>query len=271
MYENQDIKKLQKQLLEIIIYIDDFCKDNKINYFIIAGTALGAYRHKGFIPWDDDLDIGMTRKNYNKFCELFDKKEHEEYFLQNFSSENDTPFYFSKIRKNNTRFIEKYCRRLDIHHGIYVDIFPFDNIPNTIKAEKRQKQIVSLWSNLFIAKSVTGSSVDQTSLVGRFKVALRFILHFLIKPIPKKYIYDKINFHSQKFNDVSCSKMSYIKYTFLKIDTKNIENTEKILFESKLLPCPSNLEKYLKHNYGDYMKLPIESERVGHSPYLLEL
>lgn len=123
----KELDTLHKTLLEILNDFDSFCRSNNIQYSLAYGTVLGAVRHKGFIPWDDDLDVMMTRENYNKFLWLY--KDNEKYTLQ--KEQIDYPLYFSKLRKNETTFIEniKYRKKWkNIHQGIYIDIFPEDKV-----------------------------------------------------------------------------------------------------------------------------------------------
>lgn len=154
MEYSTELRKVQLTILSIFREIVRICDENDICYFIIGGTALGTVRHGGFIPWDDDFDIGMTRENYNKFLTIAQKKLPQDLFLQTIETEPESPFYFAKVRKNGTKFVEKYCKNLNIHHGVYVyvDIFPYDNIPNDQKLRKKHHNKVNFWSNLFIAK-----------------------------------------------------------------------------------------------------------------------
>ena len=130
------LRRLQLTQLEILEYVDSFCKDNNIKYSLYAGTLLGAVRHQGFIPWDDDLDICMPRNEYDKFIRLWNDNEHEKYFLQN---KENTPTFtqsFTKIRKKNTNFLQEDDLGMDYHTGIFIDVFPVDRIPNGKIAKK---------------------------------------------------------------------------------------------------------------------------------------
>ena len=132
-FENQ-LRKLQLTMLEMLMLVDKICKENDIQYSLCSGTLLGAVRHKGFIPWDDDLDIRMTRENYDKFLEVWDKLQPEGYLLQNKENSPRFPSSFSKIRKCHTTFLQFESERGAHHTGIFVDIFPLDRIPrNRIK------------------------------------------------------------------------------------------------------------------------------------------
>lgn len=120
----EELKELQKVLLDILKEVKRVCDENNIDYFIIAGTALGAVRHKGFIPWDDDIDIGMTRDNYEKFIKIANTKLSEEFFLQTMETEEETPFYFAKVRKNKTKFIcpRKITQYLNNQYGDFMKL-----------------------------------------------------------------------------------------------------------------------------------------------------
>lgn len=267
----EDLFKVHKIEVDILREVIRICEKHKIQYFILGGTLLGAIRHKGFIPWDDDIDIGMTRDNYNKFLALAGKELGVEYFLQTFNTEANTPFYFAKVRKKGTKFIEEYCKNLEIEHGLFLDIFPYDNIPDDIKLRNRQLKKVKFWSNLFIAKSVKGSSVPQDSLKGKMIVFTRLIFHYLLKPVSKSYLYRKLDATSQEYNHVKCKMKSFVKYPFLMIPSEDLNNLEQIEFEGIEVSCPGNPREYMKHQFGDFMKLPPEEKRVGHRPYKLEL
>lgn len=209
------LRNIQLGILEILKDIITVCEEYNIEYFIMCGTALGAVRHKGFIPWDDDLDIGMTRENYERFLKIAPNVLPEELFVQTFNSDPNTPFYFAKVRKSGTLFIRNYCKNLKMHHGIYVDVFPYDNIPDDIKLRDSQYRKVNLWSNLFIAKTLTGASVPQDSLIGKVKILIRTIFHYLLKPISKRYLYNKLDNVSCEYNNLQCKKKSFIKNPLL--------------------------------------------------------
>lgn len=108
MYYGEELKKVQECELEILAEVIKVCNENSIEYFVIGGTALGAVRHSGFIPWDDDIDIGMTRDDYERFLKIAPSKLKSDLFLQYYVTEPNSPTYFAKVRKNNTQFVEYY-------------------------------------------------------------------------------------------------------------------------------------------------------------------
>ena len=152
---SEQIKAIQKCELEILSEIDRICVRHRIPYFAIGGTALGAIRHKGFIPWDDDIDIAMERNEYNRFLSYASKELGSSFFIQNIDSEPDSPFYFTKIRKNDTQFVECYLKEAGIHQGIFVDIFPFDHINNNRWIAALHYRICFFFYQIFFVKSLT--------------------------------------------------------------------------------------------------------------------
>ena len=124
-------RKLQLKILDIVKDIDDVCKKNNIEYYILYGSALGAIRHKGFIPWDDDFDIGMTYDNYVKFLEVCEQQlDKNKYYVQTPDKEEDYYLSFSKIRDITTTLIEEGNKDIDIVRSIYVDVFPIVGCPD---------------------------------------------------------------------------------------------------------------------------------------------
>ena len=132
------LRKLQLTELEMLKDVADFCEKNGIEYFLIAGTLLGAVRHGGFIPWDDDIDIGMTFKNYKKFLKLAPKGLPKKYFVQHFTTDPKVSIPWIKVRINGTTSMERHLTNYDIHYGICMDIFLFNGIAENKNRKKKQ-------------------------------------------------------------------------------------------------------------------------------------
>jgi len=132
MNANQ-LKRLQNIEYEILQEIVRICEKNNLSYFLIGGTLLGAVRHKGFIPWDDDLDIAIPRKDYEKFLKICQTQLNSDYFLHCNKTDPDYWLPFAKVRKKNTLFDEKSITSIETHKGIYNDVFPLDNAKKTTK------------------------------------------------------------------------------------------------------------------------------------------
>ena len=122
-------KTLQDIELDILKQFINICNKENLQYYVVGGTLLGAVRHKGFIPWDDDIDVSMPRQDYEKFLTVAKKYLSEPYFLQTRITDKNTLFNYAKIRNSNTTFIEQSIKKLDMNHGVFIDIFPLDYYP----------------------------------------------------------------------------------------------------------------------------------------------
>ena len=246
------LEDLHNVLFEILNDFDVFCRENNIEYSLAYGTLLGAVRHKGFIPWDDDLDVMMTRENYNKFLSLF--KNNERYTLQ--KEQIDYPLYFSKLRKNKTAFIEniRYRKKwTNIHQGIYIDIFPVDKVSKN----KIQRLTQSCFSNILISQSLFFRGYQTKSVKKKIFMILA-ALFYLCKDMMFKFI---TKFNSKTNFDFYCCFSGDIKKVY--INRNCFEKIKKIDFEGKRFSCISEPEKYLESSYGNWNELPSLKEREG--------
>lgn len=153
MTDSIDLRELQLLQLEIAKELKRICDENDIDYFMIGGTLLGAVRHKGFIPWDDDMDFGMTVENYNKFIEIAPHKLDERFFLQTEDSDQNYHNIFAKIRMNNTHMIEKVTDKQIIHNGIFIDVFPYDLTTEKIVHSKCYMKRLKILAKMYLLKN----------------------------------------------------------------------------------------------------------------------
>ena len=255
-------RDVQIRLLEIIDYIDDLCKKNKISYYLIGGSALGAVRHKGFIPWDDDFDIAMTYENYLNFIRICETQlDNVKFHFQREGSEK-WPLYFSKIKMNNTVFKEPDAIEGG-HHGLYIDVFCLENLSDGF--------IPSMWqyvcSKLIIAKSL--SMRGYKNATPRKKLVLG-IMKFFPKVLVSSLLLNQVRNKSSETRRVGLL-FGRVKYKTAIIPKEFLGSGKLIEFEGRMLPVPEMTHEYLSSYFGDYMKLPPEEERIGHLPTEIRL
>jgi lipopolysaccharide cholinephosphotransferase len=251
----QSIKDVQKKILEIMVFIDKVCRENEIEYSIMGGTALGAVRHGGFIPWDDDLDIFMTPSNYEKFKSVFNKINSEKFVLQEWKIVDDYLEY-AKVRMNGTTFIEEvYKGHKDMHHGIYVDIMMLHKCSNNKLIQK---------ANYYASKYVTLVALSQRNWKPKTKyqkVALNTLKVLPNKPLSNlcyKLIYKYNELQSDYVYCYFITKANFQQGIFEK---GIFEYPADIRFEGILLMGPTDIKKYLGYRYGNYLKLPSKEEQ----------
>lgn len=264
------LRELQLVELEILLEVDRICRENSIEYFLDCGTALGAVRHEGFIPWDDDIDIGMTRDNYEKFIEIVPVKMKGDFFLQTTKTDN-SPYLYAKVRKNNTIFMEWNKRNLDMHHGIYIDIFPYDNVPDNIEERNKYLNKCRKIYRLYLLRSTPDRDVPPKKSVKWIALAiLRRLIHYVFRVIPMQLIENETIQVFKKYNKVETEYLACQMFNEIVYCKRDLFPLKQIKFENHLFPCVNNVDKFLTILYGDYMKLPPIEKRTGHKPYKLE-
>ena len=273
MKYNADIlRHLHEELYDVLREVIRVCDTAGIPYFIQGGTAIGAHFFDDIVPWDDDVDLGMTRKNYERFLREAPALLGEGYVLQEFTTEHHTPFYFAKVRKRGTRFVEREWVGMPIEEGIYIDIFPYDLIPNNESLRRKQRAKVGFWVNCFMAKSVwlwrwfgraNNNVVLPKSWLSCLAIRLTTATH------SKEQIYNKLNKELTRYNDTDATYYNIVRMPKDMIAVEAINNPERRMFGSLEVWAPCNLETYLRSHYGDIQKWLPEDKRLNHAPEIL--
>ena len=250
--------KLQNTILIIADEVDRICKKHGIKYDMDGGTLLGAVRHKGFIPWDDDFDVGMKRCEYEKFLKACEKElDAEKYTLQTFKN-RDYAFAFSKIHLNGTELKEEFSKDADVHRGIFLDVFPYDNLPDG-KIERKVFLIQNhILKNLIWVKGHYGTESQKKKLS-----YFLFILLGAFIPIEKlKRKREKL---LRKYNNIETEECFTSDYPMYHLKNRWFKDLIDIQFEDRAFPGFKSYDEYLKTIFGDYMELPPEDKRMVHT------
>ncbi len=247
------IQPLQNCILNIAQYIDTFCDSNEIDYCLMGGSALGAVRHHGFIPWDDDLDIFMRPEQYKKFRTLFlQKGDRERFYLQEWGSQNGFPT-IAKLRLNKSHYVEADLEPMDIHKGIFVDIFILHSCPDSRFGHWYQY----FWSRYLVLKSLANRNYSRRGV-------LSSIILKPLKWLPKRafvnFAIKQLYRHSTDTTRYFCHYLGRAGYSKGLYKSEYFVTTKKVPFESIMLRVPSRVEEYLADRWGDYMKIPSEEE-----------
>ncbi|AIT10014.1 lipopolysaccharide cholinephosphotransferase [Candidatus Francisella endociliophora] len=255
---NFNNKELQSKILEIVVYFDNFCKQNNIRYYLMGGTALGAVRHKGFIPWDDDFDVFLDFENYQKLQHVVKENLDRDKFYFQEENTDEWPMYFSKLRLNGTTYIEKDVLYKDMHHGIYIDIMCLNNVsPNYFV---RYLQYLS--ARVLNAKALYSKGYITTSVIK--KIAMRTLSYFVSRKTGSMLL----NF-VRSFNAKDTGMVGHLfgraRFKKTSFPASYLGDPIYTKFENLDLPIPQNAHGYLKLRYGDdYMKMPSEEVKMSY-------
>ena len=257
----KQIDKIHACLLVIVREIKRVCDKNKIPYFMLAGTLLGAVRHKGFIPWDDDMDFGMMRSDYNEFIEACERDlDKEHFFIQR--TETDPMFgkFYIRVLLKDTFLDYDLIKETKQMKALFVDVFPYDNIPSSKIKQKIQSFKINF--ALRLLKKKLGYRFDRMGVFT--KIELLFEKFYSKERLIKMY-----NREMQKYNDgseseyVNSANAGYGYYREI-LKRKWVTNLTEMEFEGIMLPGSAEYDEYLTHLYGDYMQIPSEEEIETH-------
>lgn len=265
------LKKVQKILLGYLLEIDRICKKYDIKYFLAGGTLLGAIRHHGFIPWDDDADVMMLREDYDKFQKVAKKELPEHIFLQLPETEKGNYNPFTKLRINDTMFATEFTGHfMEMHNGIFFDVLSHDKTGNRKWSQKLHLMITMLtrsivfnkWGNTDIKSGgshpIICKIVDKAKYLVPMRLALWAQNHSLefFKNRKSSYLYDGMGRNLKRGS----------------FPARWLEEAIYVDFEGYQFPVPKDYDKYLTYLYGDYMQMiPVSQRRTSHSIVLMDL
>lgn len=257
-----ELKELQELELNILCEFDKFCVKNSLRYGITSGTLLGAVRHGGFIPWDDDIDVVMPRSDYEIFKELFSKEEGIRYGLASPYNNSEYIYEYIKVMDLSTKMIEMpLTKKIETH--VYIDVFPVDGFPDNKIKQRIHLVHVKIYQYLYAILKRAKYKINKKQNKSSFfwKIIYRFN-----QKLPPYYLIEKLErvakmYSYENSNYVGVATGQWMK-EILKKEEYDLSN--QILFENRLFYTYKNPEIYLHSLYGDFIKLPPIEQRVSH-------
>jgi len=257
------LRKLQIKELESLIYFDEFCKKNDIRYYLLGGCVIGAIRHGGFIPWDDDIDLIMPRVDYQRMLKLWkeQEKDNERFLMLTTDGDMFTGNCFATMVDTSATMIKENQKDIDVPHGIVTDIFPMDGCPDS-KIKRYIQYYHAMMYSLYITEVIPTNHGKIVKLVGSF----------LLKLIPSRKRRTKLwkkhenkmskyDFETHEYCTELCAGPHYMRN---KYPQKAFSKAEYHDFEGLSMPLPLGYDEYLRMAFGDYMELPPEDKQIPH-------
>lgn len=267
------LEEIHREDLKIFKEFVNICDKHKLKYYVIGGTFLGAIRHKGFIPWDDDMDIAMPRNDFNKFMEIANMELPSNMELITFKNNTNNRYYLPKIINKEINILEKRNENKGYQINLFIDIFPIDGTPNNVFCRK-----IYYFKILFYRMLIGWYYIDEIDKCKKRKWHEK-ILIFLGKVLPTKKIINikkifyKIDRLLQKYSFEDSNNVGTIMgaYKTREIVPKEyFGNPTKYVFENVTVNGPEKYDEYLTHMYGNYMTPPKNKEANQHLVYKKE-
>lgn len=253
---NNELKTIQ---LEILIDFAKFCDDNKITYFIAYGSLIGAVRHKGFIPWDDDIDVVMPRKDYNKAIQLYNTKKSKFRISTANNSNVQFNYTFAKIENTDTVLIENNIGNV----GVNIDVFPLDGLPKNFILS-----YIQMYKCKQMRKIIGIKRIVYNDSVGLFRKVLLIIIQSILCVVPLRFIISRLNKIAQKYSyddhEFVANLVWGTYYKKERLHKSLFTERTNVLFENHLFAAPTKYDIILKQIYGDYMRLPTIDKQITH-------
>lgn len=275
--KEEAIRKLQLMQKNIYVDLQEVCNQYEIPFFVSGGTAIGTIRHHGFIPWDDDIDVCLLREDYNKLVRIIRTKMSEKYVIYDNKSDDGYVLVSAKLCLKDTKIQEGADTDSAFPTGIFVDLFPYDRTTFDEKKRKRQIRDTWFWARCCVMsvykhprfpKGLTGMKLSLA------KVAC-FLIHYLfvLLRLDKQFFYRRYLRAALRYKD--CSDGLYTDFSYR--EPEKVMCTENMIFPLRQMPFEditvqmlNKADDYLRSQYGDYMRIPPEEERITHNPIFID-
>lgn len=275
-YDKETLKKLQEAELQVLLKIKEVCDEYDIGYSLMYGSLIGAARHNGFIPWDDDMDIIMLRDDYEKFIKIFNKVTDDNYTFYSPLTDKNYSSSIGRVMKNDTVFIPDCYRKSKFKFGVYVDVFVLDKVPNSKKKLKRQVFISRFLSMLLFLIGSPTPIIPNKGFIGGVEQVICCLVHYVFKLFPKSnvFFYKLFDNNAKKYSKEDTNLYTIfldneIYNNFMKLE--DLLPYSKLPYEGIEVNVPKNYDKILTEKYGNYMQLPPEEKRINHAAYKVKV
>lgn len=275
MNQKESLRKLQLEELDLLLTISVFCERENITWFMMSGTALGALRHKGFIPWDDDIDIGMLRKDYDRFIQLAENGLPSGYSLHTVDNTPGLAGFFAKVYRDGTVFQTAETKEAGCQQAIFVDVFPFDRVSDDEKTREKQLARAKTWQRMSYLYHSGSITVPHRGALGSAERLACRVAHHVVHPLMSvDHIRGNFERAIEMTEPTADGPLGYPEGSYTTfawpyaapVDLELLVPVSKATFEAHELPVPARCCDYLENEYGDWRQLPPPEQRRTHLP-----
>lgn len=272
-YTPEEYRQIREVSLDVLKEFIRICEKHQLSYFAIAGTAIGAVRHKGFIPWDDDIDVGMLRADYDKFMAIAPQEMADKYDIYCASIQKNIQGFYSQMFLRGTLFVTQGNKRWPLHPGIKIDIFPHDNIPVSKKERKKLYKKLHFWNRLYIIHNTKVPFFEGNSIatkVTRFACKMTYVVMKICGPSIDKIVAKYVSLMTKYKEDIGYyTIMDDFTQDWWYLKREEIYPLKEEQFEDIKIKVPNKNHEILSRQYGDYMTPPPKDEQRGHDVAIL--
>ncbi len=274
-YEPEVLRHLQKLEMGMVKDFVDICERHNLTYFGYAGTGIGALRHQGYIPWDDDIDISMPRKDYEEFMRIVQEEKGDKYYVLNSYTDKNFPLATTRLCLKGTVFRENAMKDVECNWGIFIDVYALDNAADGFIPYYWQMWTAWLWGKLVILRAMPRPYLYVRGWLAKLVTAACVFTHNAMKffHISQEWLLMKREKANRKYENKKTKRMAFfcdpLPYTNT-FSNEDIYPMRQLPFEDITFPFPNNLEALLTKMYGDFMTMPPVEKRKTHYPYQLD-
>lgn len=275
-YDRATIEKLQNVLRSMLGDFDALCKKHGLRYFAGGGTAIGALRHGGMIPWDDDIDVCLLRDDYEKFLSLAETEYGDKYYVLNNRTHPDYPLPTTRWCLRGTIYREECMKYLGrVPFGIFLDVCAFDPIPDDDRAARRQWRRAWFWGKLAVLRGVRSPVFYGGGIRARLVAAACFAGHYLLRAATgRRFLAKRAEFWARRSEGKpGCSRAAWMFDTKLyasQVMVEAVRNGRSVPFDGGTIELSADVDAYLRRHFGDYMQIPPPEKRHNHPPRELD-